>query len=74
MVRGNASQVHELIGIRGLMSDSQGQMIDLPIQSNLHEGLLSLTKYIISCYGACNGVVDTHSQLCNPTWVLSIYL
>ena len=33
-------------------------MIDLPIQSNLHEGL-SLTEYIISCYGARKGVVDT---------------
>nr|YP_010760549.1 RNA polymerase beta'' subunit [Entada phaseoloides]WEY34865.1 RNA polymerase beta'' subunit [Entada phaseoloides] len=56
--RGNASQVHQLVGMRGLMSDSQGQMIDLPIQSNLREGL-SLTEYIISCYGARKGVVDT---------------
>ncbi|PHT59414.1 DNA-directed RNA polymerase subunit beta' [Capsicum baccatum] len=56
--RGNASQVHQLVGIRGLMSDPQGQIIDLPIQSNLREGL-SLTKYIISCYGARKGVVDT---------------
>ncbi|CAN0931900.1 DNA-directed RNA polymerase subunit beta'' [Linum grandiflorum] len=56
--RGNASQVHQLIGMRGLMSDPQGQMIDLPIQSNLREGL-SLTEYIISCYGARKGVVDT---------------
>ncbi|KZV27571.1 hypothetical protein F511_10975 [Dorcoceras hygrometricum] len=44
--------------MRGLMSDPQGQMIDLPIQSNLREGL-SLTEYIISCYGARKGVVDT---------------
>ncbi|CAN1865199.1 DNA-directed RNA polymerase subunit beta'' [Linum perenne] len=56
--RGSASQVHQLIGMRGLMSDPQGQMIDLPIQSNLREGL-SLTEYIISCYGARKGVVDT---------------
>nr|ANS11009.1 RNA polymerase beta subunit [Euphronia guianensis] len=56
--RGSASQVHQLVGMRGLMSDSQGQMIDLPIQSNLREGL-SLTEYIISCYGARKGVVDT---------------
>nr|YP_010718980.1 RNA polymerase beta'' subunit [Beccarinda tonkinensis]WDR39398.1 RNA polymerase beta'' subunit [Beccarinda tonkinensis] len=56
--RGNASQVHQLVGMRGLMSDPQGQMIDLPIQSNLREGL-SLTEYIISCYGARKGVVDT---------------
>ncbi|KAL2893796.1 DNA-directed RNA polymerase subunit beta'' [Bienertia sinuspersici] len=44
--------------MRGLMSDPQGQMIDLPIQRNLHEGL-SLTEYIISCYGARKGVADT---------------
>nr|YP_011014211.1 RNA polymerase beta'' subunit [Arenaria przewalskii]WQA10616.1 RNA polymerase beta'' subunit [Arenaria przewalskii] len=56
--RGNLSQVHQLLGMRGLMSDPQGQMIDLPIQSNLREGL-SLTEYIISCYGARKGVVDT---------------
>ncbi|PHT54973.1 DNA-directed RNA polymerase subunit beta'' [Capsicum baccatum] len=56
--RGNASQVHQLVGMRGLMSDPQGQMIDLPIQSNLREGF-SLTKYIISCYRARKGVVDT---------------
>nr|WRY72238.1 RNA polymerase beta'' subunit [Sclerocactus unguispinus] len=56
--RGNVSQVHQLVGMRGLMSDPQGQMIDLPIQSNLREGL-SLTEYIISCYGARKGVIDT---------------
>nr|AYP34417.1 RNA polymerase beta' subunit [Orchidantha maxillarioides] len=56
--RGNASQIHQLVGMRGLMSDPQGQMIDLPIKSNLREGL-SLTEYIISCYGARKGVIDT---------------
>nr|YP_010249920.1 RNA polymerase beta'' subunit [Polytrichum commune]QTT78357.1 RNA polymerase beta'' subunit [Polytrichum commune] len=56
--RGSTSQVHQLIGMRGLMSDPQGQIIDLPIQSNFREGL-SLTEYIISCYGARKGVVDT---------------
>nr|YP_009670788.1 RNA polymerase beta'''' subunit [Passiflora rufa]QCX30061.1 RNA polymerase beta'''' subunit [Passiflora rufa] len=56
--RGNASQVHQLVGMRGLMLDPQGQMIELAIKSNLREGL-SLTEYIISCYGARKGVVDT---------------
>nr|YP_010474765.1 RNA polymerase beta'' subunit [Corydalis fargesii]UVH69052.1 RNA polymerase beta'' subunit [Corydalis fargesii] len=56
--RGSASQVHQIIGMRGLMTDPQGQMIELPIQSNFREGL-SLTEYIISCYGARKGVVDT---------------
>nr|QWW92929.1 RNA polymerase beta'' subunit [Delavayella serrata] len=56
--RGSVSQVHQLVGMRGLMSDPQGQIIDLPIRSNFREGL-SLTEYIISCYGARKGVVDT---------------
>jgi DNA-directed RNA polymerase subunit beta' len=56
--RGNAAQVHQLVGMRGVMSDPQGQMIELPIVRNLREGL-SLTEYIISCYGARKGVVDT---------------
>nr|YP_009299893.1 RNA polymerase beta' subunit [Pelargonium trifidum]AJB99807.1 RNA polymerase beta' subunit [Pelargonium trifidum] len=56
--RGNAAQVNQLIGMRGLMSDPLGQMIELPIQSNLREGL-SVTEYIISSYGARKGVVDT---------------
>ena len=56
--RGNVSQVHQLVGMRGLISDPQGNIVDLPIQNNLREGL-SLTEYIISCYGARKGVVDT---------------
>nr|QYB20924.1 RNA polymerase beta'' subunit [Athrotaxis laxifolia]BBN66317.1 RNA polymerase beta subunit-2 [Athrotaxis laxifolia] len=56
--RGSTSQVHQLVGMRGLMSDPQGKIVDLPIQGNLREGL-SLTEYIISCYGARKGVVDT---------------
>nr|YP_010466172.1 RNA polymerase beta chain [Haplopteris ensiformis]UQV94621.1 RNA polymerase beta chain [Haplopteris ensiformis] len=56
--RGTVSQVHQLLGMRGLMSDPRGQVIDLPIRRNLREGL-SLTEYIISCYGARKGVVDT---------------
>nr|AJE61550.1 RNA polymerase beta'' subunit [Cystopteris protrusa] len=56
--RGSISQVHQLLGMRGLMSDPRGQVIDLPIRRNLREGL-SLTEYVISCYGARKGVVDT---------------
>nr|YP_009426416.1 RNA polymerase beta'' subunit [Diplazium dushanense]ASU95091.1 RNA polymerase beta'' subunit [Diplazium dushanense] len=56
--RGSISQVHQLLGMRGLMSDPRGQVIDLPIRRNLREGL-SLTEYITSCYGARKGVVDT---------------
>jgi DNA-directed RNA polymerase subunit beta' len=56
--RGSTSQVHQLVGMRGLMSYPQGQIIDLSIRRNLRKGL-SLTEYIISCYGARKGVVDT---------------
>nr|AER45533.1 rpoC2 [Halocarpus kirkii] len=56
--RGSTTQVHQLVGMRGLVSDPQGKIIDLPIQRNFREGL-SLTEYIISCYGARKGVVDT---------------
>nr|QBC71789.1 RNA polymerase beta subunit [Drosera indica] len=56
--RGSASQVHQLVGMRGLISDPQGKIIDLSIPSNLREGL-SLTEYLISCYGARKGIVDT---------------
>ena len=56
--RGNISQVRQLVGMRGLMADSQGQIIDLPIKTNFREGL-SVTEYIISSYGARKGLVDT---------------
>src|SRR5574344_715113 len=56
--RGNLSQVSQLVGMRGLMADAQGQIIDLPIKSNFKDGL-SVTEYIISSYGARKGLVDT---------------
>ena len=56
--RGNISQVRQLVGMRGLMADPQGQIIDLPIKSNFREGL-NVTEYIISSYGARKGLVDT---------------
>lgn len=56
--RGNISQVRQLVGMRGLMADPQGQIIDLPIKTNFREGL-TVTEYIISSYGARKGLVDT---------------
>jgi len=56
--RANISQVRQLVGMRGLMSDPQGQIIDLPISSNFREGL-TITDYFISSYGARKGLVDT---------------
>lgn len=56
--RGNISQVRQVIGIRGLMVDQSGNIIDLPIKTNFREGLSSI-DYIVSSYGARKGVVDT---------------
>lgn len=56
--RGNISQVRQLVGMRGLMADPQGKIIDLPIKTNFREGL-TVTEYIISSYGARKGLVDT---------------
>src|SRR6476646_1884493 len=56
--RGNLSQVRQLVGMRGLMSDPNGQIIDLPILTNFREGL-TITDYIISAYGSRKVLVDT---------------
>jgi DNA-directed RNA polymerase subunit beta' len=66
--RGNISQIRQLVGMRGLMSNSQGQIIKLPIKSNLKEGL-SITEYFISCYGARKGLVDTALKTANSGYL-----
>ena len=66
--RGNISQVRQLVGMRGLMSDPQGQILDFPIKSNFREGL-TLTEYVISCYGARKGLVDTALKTANSGYL-----
>lgn len=66
--RGNISQVRQLVGMRGLMADPQGQILDFPIRSNFREGL-TLTEYIISCYGARKGLVDTALRTANSGYL-----
>lgn len=66
--RGNLSQVRQLVGMRGLMADPQGQIIDFPIRSNFREGL-TLTEYVISCYGARKGLVDTALRTANSGYL-----
>ncbi|MBN2057520.1 MAG: DNA-directed RNA polymerase subunit beta' [Candidatus Saganbacteria bacterium] len=56
--RGNVQQVRQLSGIRGLMADPSGNIIDIPIKTNFKEGL-NVTEYFISSYGARKGLVDT---------------
>jgi hypothetical protein len=66
--RGNISQVRQLVAMRGLMSDPQGKILNFPIRSNFREGL-TLTEYVISCYGARKGVVDTALRTANAGYL-----
>src|ERR1700680_4079551 len=56
--RGNIQQVRQLAGMRGLMADPTGRIIDLPIKANFTEGLTVL-EYFISTHGARKGLADT---------------
>ncbi len=56
--RGNESQITQLAGMRGLMADPAGRIIDIPIKANFREGLTVL-EYFISTHGARKGLADT---------------
>ena len=56
--RGSVPQIVQLAGMRGLMADPSGRIIDLPIKSNFREGLTVL-EYFISTHGARKGLADT---------------
>jgi len=56
--RGNVQQIRQLAGMRGLMADPTGRIIDLPIKANFSEGLTVL-EYFISTHGARKGLADT---------------
>jgi DNA-directed RNA polymerase subunit beta' len=56
--RGNKQQVRQLAGMRGLMADPSGRIMELPIKSNFREGLTVL-EYFISTHGARKGLADT---------------
>lgn len=66
--RGNLAQVKQLIGMRGFMSDSQGNVLDLPIKTNFKEGL-NIVEYFISCYGARKGLIDTALKTANAGYL-----
>jgi len=66
--RGNLTQVRQLIGMRGLMSDPDGQLLNLPIKKNFREGL-TITDYLISGYGARKGIVDTALKTANSGYL-----
>jgi len=56
--KGNISQIKQMAGMRGLMSNPKGKIIDLPITSSFREGLTAL-EYFISTHGARKGLADT---------------
>jgi DNA-directed RNA polymerase subunit beta' len=56
--RGKPEQILQMVGMRGLMSDPSGRIIEFPIKSNLREGL-SVLEYFISTHGARKGLADT---------------
>ena len=56
--KGNLAQVTQMAGLRGLMSDPSGKIIELPIRSSFREGL-SVLEYFISTHGARKGLADT---------------
>jgi DNA-directed RNA polymerase subunit beta' len=56
--RGSKNQIRQLAGIRGLMADPSGRIIELPIRSNFREGL-NVLEFFISTHGARKGLADT---------------
>ena len=56
--RGNINQIRQLAGMRGLMANPSGKIIELPIRANLREGLPVL-EFFISTHGARKGLADT---------------
>jgi DNA-directed RNA polymerase subunit beta' len=56
--RGSASQIRQLAGMRGLMANPKGEIIERPIKSNFMEGL-SVLEFFISTHGARKGLADT---------------
>src|SRR3712207_1619566 len=56
--RGNMTQIRQIAGMRGLVANPRGEIIERPIKSNFREGL-SVLEYFISTHGARKGLADT---------------
>ncbi len=56
--RGSMAQIRQLAGMRGLMADTAGRTIEIPVKANFREGLSAL-EYFISSRGARKGLTDT---------------
>ena len=68
--RGNASNFTQLAGMRGLMANPAGRIIELPIKSSFREGLTVL-EYFISTHGARKGLADTALKTADSGYLTS---
>jgi DNA-directed RNA polymerase subunit beta' len=66
--RGNKQQIRQLAGMRGLMAKPSGEIIEMPIVSNLREGL-NVAQYFISTHGARKGLADTALKTANSGYL-----
>lgn len=66
--RGNAQQIRQLAGMRGLMAKPSGEIIETPITSNFREGL-DVHQYFISTHGARKGLADTALKTANAGYL-----
>jgi len=66
--KGNISQIRQMAGMRGLMTDPSGKIIEFPIKSSLREGLSAL-EYFISTHGARKGLADTALRTSNSGYL-----
>ncbi|MFC1897713.1 DNA-directed RNA polymerase subunit beta' [Chloroflexota bacterium] len=66
--KGNITQIRQMAGLRGLMTDPSGKIIEFPIKSSLREGLSAL-EYFISTHGARKGLADTALRTSNSGYL-----
>lgn len=66
--RGNAQQIRQLAGMRGLMAKPSGEIMETPITSNFREGL-DVLQYFISTHGARKGLADTALKTANSGYL-----
>lgn len=71
--RGNRQQMRQLAGMRGLMADPSGKIIDLPIKANFREGL-TVSDYFISSHGARKGLADTALRTADSGYLTRLLL
>jgi len=66
--KGNISQIRQMVGMKGLMTDPAGRIIDFPIKSSLREGL-GVLEFFISTHGARKGLADTALRTSNSGYL-----